>query len=83
MPNVSFRQKLLTGFIARVKDKAENVGHKIQAKAESAGFVPISPMQLRKEDGGKRDRSAKPKNINIQEGSLTMEIARFVLAGVE
>ena len=61
-----------------MKDKAENVGHKIQAKAESAGFVPISPMHQRRGEDGKRDKSAKPKNINIPEGSLTMEIARYL-----
>ncbi len=68
-----------SGFIAKVKDKAENVGQKIQQKAESAGFVPgHSPRMQRKEDG-KKDKSSKPKNIGLTEGNLTMETTRYTI----
>ncbi len=69
----------MPGFIAKVKDKAENVGQKIQQKAESAGFVPgHSPRMQRKDGDGKKDKSSKPKNIGLAEGNITMETTRYV-----
>ncbi len=58
-----------------MKDKAENVGHKIQEKAESAGIMP--PLHQRRADE-KQGKSDKPKNLGVSATSLTMEIARQV-----
>ncbi len=64
--------------MAKVRDKAENVGQKIQAKAESAGFVPSSPKVGRQSDGS--DKSSRPKNVNICQKSLTMHITQFCMS---
>ena len=68
------------GFIAKVKDKAENVGQKIQAKAESAGFGGISPLTKRKEGSEDSDKSeSRPRNVGVKK-SLTMEIAQLFMS---
>lgn len=71
---------LLLGFIAKVKDKAENVGQKIQAKAESAGFGGISPLIKRKDGADHESKSgSRPKDVGVKK-SLTMEIAQLFMS---
>ena len=68
------------GFIAKVKDKAENVGQKIQAKAESAGFGSISPLIKRKDGSDLLDKSeSRPRSVGVKK-SLTMEIAQLFMS---
>jgi len=65
-----------------VKDNVENVGDKIKAKAESAGFRPVSPRLARKDGGrGSADKgSGRPKTLKTSENSLTMEIAQLFMS---
>ena len=65
--------------MAKVKDKAENVGHKLQAKAESAGLKPSSPRMDRRTPPPRPGQ--RPKHIAMKKRSLVMSMAQqFVSA---
>ena len=56
---------LFSGFLAKVKDKAEDVGQKIQAKAESAGLKPASPSASRKNSSAQQSPSIRPRQLKV------------------
>ena len=66
-----------TDILSKAKDKAENLGHQLQAKAESAGLAPVSPNTQRKK---RPPRPNRPPKLNLAEPpsapSLVLEIAR-------
>ena len=67
-----------------MKDKAENMGQKIQAKAESAGFKPVptagGPGGRNTGGAHEQQRTKKPKNVFIPETRLAMEIAQLFVS---
>ena len=74
---------LISDFLTKVKDKAENVGHKIQARAEEAGLAPVSPRMGRRGDpNAARDKSkSRPAKLALQESnSLVMEVAQLFIS---
>lgn len=65
--------KKIAGILAKMKEGAENVQTKLQAKAESVGFRPIS-MDSRGNNGGESSHK------KVCEANLTMEIAQLLLS---
>ncbi|XP_075211701.1 WD repeat-containing protein Rbcn-3B isoform X3 [Lycorma delicatula] len=68
------KEKDKHGVIAKLKEGAENVQTKLQAKAESVGFKPII---LEGTKGGNGNEISRTK---ICEANLTMEIAQLLLS---
>ena len=55
---------IFLGFFAKVKDKAEDMGQKIQQKAESAGLKPVSPSLSRKNSGA-CSPTQRPRQLKV------------------
>ncbi|XP_067003219.2 WD repeat-containing protein 7 isoform X2 [Anabrus simplex] len=69
--------KKIAGILAKMKEGAENVQTKLQAKAESVGFKPIQPDG--KESANDASRRAKQQAMGL-ETNITMEIAQLLLS---
>uniref|UniRef100_A0A1B6MPX3 WD repeat-containing protein 7 n=1 Tax=Graphocephala atropunctata TaxID=36148 RepID=A0A1B6MPX3_9HEMI len=66
--------KKIAGVLAKLKEGAENVQTKLQAKAESVGFRPINA------EGGSRGNGVEFSHKKVCEANLTMEIAQLLLS---
>ncbi|XP_076337758.1 WD repeat-containing protein Rbcn-3B isoform X2 [Tachypleus tridentatus] len=78
-------QRKLTGFIAKMKDTAENAAQKLQAKAESVGFKAVSGevtigQKVLQDDKAGHNVASKPYQLAMAETNLTMEIAQVLLS---
>lgn len=69
-----FDIEALIGILAKMKEGAENVQTKIQAKAESVGFKPISS------ESSKPPESGSGLRTKICEANLTMEMGQLLLS---
>ncbi|XP_071092027.1 WD repeat-containing protein 7-like isoform X2 [Haliotis cracherodii] len=80
---LSDTQQKLMGFIAKAKEKAENVGQKIQARAETAGLVPVQTggrlTPTRMSASPSRRSNTKPDGLVVND-NLTLEIAQFFMS---
>ncbi|KAG1680482.1 WD repeat-containing protein 7 [Nymphon striatum] len=72
------KHKLVEVF-TKVKDHAETAAHKIQARAEIAGFKQNEGLSIRK-DSNPENNHQKPKQLMMVETNLTMEIAQLLLS---
>ncbi|XP_014275232.1 WD repeat-containing protein 7 isoform X2 [Halyomorpha halys] len=68
-------QKKIAGILAKMKEGAENVQTKIQAKAESVGFKPISADNNKVTSEGSSGLRAR-----VCEANLTMEMGQLLLS---
>lgn len=70
------------GLIAKVKDKAENVGHKIQNKVEATQYSPqSSPKQsTRPSVTSLTSEKHRPNSIHIKSIDITMETAQLFMS---
>ncbi|CAH1778713.1 unnamed protein product [Owenia fusiformis] len=79
-------QRKIAGFIAKVKDKAENVGQKIQQKAESAGLKPsgsplLTPKGTPTHGAQNGEKGKKPKGtLVISSQDITLETAQLLMS---
>ncbi|KAK7474852.1 hypothetical protein BaRGS_00033924 [Batillaria attramentaria] len=86
-------QQKLAGFLAKAKEKAENVSQRIQAKMDQTGDTVSSQTQYHgvtsdgnlpkpspaHPDGGIASAAARPDHISVPE-SMTMEIAQLFMS---
>lgn len=83
-PEVSEAAVKIAGLIAKVKDKAENVGHKIQNKVETTQYSPqSSPKQSIKPSPSRtsiKSDKLRPNSIHIKSIDLTMETAQLFMS---
>uniref|UniRef100_A0A0K8T9A7 WD repeat-containing protein 7 n=1 Tax=Lygus hesperus TaxID=30085 RepID=A0A0K8T9A7_LYGHE len=70
-----FDIEALIGILAKMKEGAENVQTKLQAKAESVGFQPIHA-----EGTSKIATHNEPSRTKICEANLTMEMGQLLLS---
>ncbi|KAK2177630.1 hypothetical protein NP493_589g03000 [Ridgeia piscesae] len=87
---LSETQKKMSEFFAKVKDHAENIGQKIQEKAEEAGLHPLTPPTPRRSpQPGRvpppRPKPPRPKNLDINHQTYTrashvMDIAQLFMS---
>lgn len=91
---LSETQKKMSEFFAKVKDHAENIGQKIQEKAEEAGLHPLTPPTPRRSPqpdakSGKtpppRPKPPRLKNIDVNHQTYTrashvMDIAQLFMS---
>ncbi|XP_054284086.1 WD repeat-containing protein 7 isoform X2 [Macrosteles quadrilineatus] len=68
------KEKDKHGVLAKLKEGAENVQTKLQAKAESVGFRPINPEATSRGNGNEWSHK------KVCEANLTMEIAQLLLS---
>ncbi|XP_064598877.1 WD repeat-containing protein 7-like isoform X2 [Liolophura sinensis] len=82
-------QAKLAGFITKVKDKAENVGQKIQAKIEASDLMPgVSELGVQQGSGEVKTcpenenspAPQRPSTMMVPAFSLTMEIAQLLMS---
>ncbi|XP_044582133.1 WD repeat-containing protein 7 isoform X10 [Cotesia glomerata] len=75
-----FNVEALIGILAKMKEGAENVHTKLQAKAESVGLKPLN-LDGKGEGWNNGDsRNTLKRNGNFNEPNATMEIAQLLLS---
>ncbi|XP_057328000.1 WD repeat-containing protein 7 isoform X8 [Microplitis mediator] len=76
-----FNVEALIGILAKMKEGAENVHTKLQAKAESVGLKPLN-LDGKGEgwNNGDGSRNTLKRNGNFNEPNSTMEIAQLLLS---
>ncbi|XP_052824670.1 WD repeat-containing protein 7 isoform X2 [Octopus bimaculoides] len=81
-PEVSEAAVKIAGLIAKVKDKAENVGHKIQNKVEATQYSPqSSPKQSNRPSVTSiTSEKHRPNSIHIKSIDITMETAQLFMS---
>ena len=66
--------------LTKIKDKADSIGQKIQAKTEGTGFSPVHKPSPESQTSPIRGRSSEKRVIITDSNNLTLEIARLFMS---